>query len=200
MATMSVERICSSHGAVATMPRGGAASVVQVQGAVSTVSMAGSRRSSTGALVAESARIGGIGGRRAEKARGSFVCRSSMKPLSDSNGNVVEFQSEEEFNKILTEAGDKLVVVDVSTTTCGPCKMIFPKLVEMSLEYPDAVFLKINGNVSSDTRTLMKKWGVRAVPNFRFFKNGEQVHSHTGAKLEELKTRFAEHYGQPLKV
>jgi len=196
MATMSVERICSSHGAVATMPR--AAAVVQVQGAVSTMSMVGSRRSSAGALVAaESTRFGG---RRAEKARGSSVCRSSMKPLSDSNGNVVEFQSEEEFNRILTEAGDKLVVVDVSTTTCGPCKMIFPKLVEMSLQYPDAVFLKINGNVNNDTRTLMRKWGVRAVPNFRFFKKGEQVHSHTGAKLEELKTRFAEHYGQPLKV
>lgn len=198
MATMSVERICSSHGAVATMVRGGGGgAVVQAQGAVSTVSMAARRSSLTGTLVAESARFGG---RRAEKAWGSLVCRSSMKPLSGSNGNVVEFQSEEEFNKILTEAGEKLVVVDVSTTTCGPCKMIFPKLVEMSLEYPDAVFLKINGNVNNDTRTLMKKWGVRAVPNFRFFKNGEQVHSHTGAKLEELKTRFAEHYGQPLKV
>jgi thioredoxin 1 len=197
MATMSVERICSSHGAMA-MPR--AAAVARVQGAASTVSMVGCRRSSAGVLVSQSARFGE---RRAEMARGSspsLVCRSSVRPLSDSNGNVGEFQSEEEFNKILTEAGDKLVVVDISTTTCGPCKMIFPKLVEMSLEYPDAVFLKINGDINNDTRTLMRKWGVRAVPNFRFFKNGEQVHSHTGAKLDELKTRFAEHYGQPIKV
>jgi thioredoxin 1 len=49
-------------------------------------------------------------------------------------------------------------------------------------------------------QALMRKWGVRAVPNFRFFKKGEQVHSHTGAKIDELKTRFAEHYGQPIKV
>jgi len=54
----------------------------------------------------------------------------------------------------------------------------------------------------------MREWGLRALPNFRFFKNGEQVHSLTGAKLatvqyctvEKLKTRFAEHFGQFLKV
>jgi len=50
------------------------------------------------------------------------------------------------------------VVVDVSTTTCGPCKMIFPKLVEMSLQYPDAVFLKINGNVNNDTRASLMEF------------------------------------------
>jgi thioredoxin 1 len=194
MATLSVERvICSSssssHGAMATttttMPR------------VMSMAMACPRNRNCRAklVLAESTRWGG----RAAAAR-AVVCRSSVRPLSDSNGNVVEFQTEEEFDSILTEAGDKLVVVDISTTTCGPCKMIFPKLVEMSLAYPDAVFLKINGDVNNDTRTLMRKWGVRAVPSFRFFRNGQQVHAHTGAKLEELKTRFAEHYGSPIKV
>jgi thioredoxin 1 len=134
--------------------------------------------------------------------RGPVVCRSEVRPLADStsDGNVMEFQSEEEFNQILKDAGDKLVVVDISTKTCGPCKMIYPKVVEMSLAYPDAVFLKINGDTDNNTRTLMRKWSVRAVPNFRFFRNGEQVHSHTGAKLDELKKKFAEHYGQPAKV
>ncbi|XP_024384749.1 uncharacterized protein [Physcomitrium patens] len=130
----------------------------------------------------------------------SVVTKSAASPLSNSNGNVLEFESEEAFNTFLEEAGDKLVVVDISTKTCGPCKMIYPKVVEMSLDYPDVVFLKINGDTSNDTRALMRKWGVRAVPNFRFYKNKVLVHSHTGAKVEELKTRLAEHYGQPAKV
>jgi len=36
-----------------------------------------------------------------------------------------------------------LVVVDYSTTWCGPCKVIAPKFDELSEKYPDAVFLKV---------------------------------------------------------
>ena len=43
-------------------------------------------------------------------------------------------------------------------------------------------------------QALMKEWGVRAVPNFRFFRNGEKVHSHTGAKEEDLRDNFMKHY------
>jgi thioredoxin 1 len=92
------------------------------------------------------------------------------------------------------------VVLDISTKTCGPCKMIFPKVVQLSIEYPDVVFLKINGDTNTDTRALMRKWGVRAVPNFRFFRNGELVHSHTGAKLDVLKAHFATHYTATIKT
>ena len=37
----------------------------------------------------------------------------------------------------------------------------------------------------------MREWGVRAVPNFRFFRNGELVHSHSGAKEEDLRNHLA---------
>ncbi|CAI5532251.1 unnamed protein product [Closterium sp. Naga37s-1] len=106
-------------------------------------------------------------------------------------GNVVEITSREEFNDQVAKAGDKLVVLDISTRTCGPCKFIFPKVVELSLEHPNAVFLKINGDHDDSTKALMREWGVRAVPNFRFFRGGELVHSHTGAKIEDLKDNLA---------
>lgn len=89
--------------------------------------------------------------RRCYSSLSIFWNASPRYVVSDLSGFVFCF-SEEEFNKILKEAGDKLVVVDISTKTCGPCKMIFPKIVEMSLEYPDAVFLKINGDTNNDTR------------------------------------------------
>jgi thioredoxin 1 len=92
------------------------------------------------------------------------------------------------------------VVLDISTKTCGPCKIIFPKVVQLSIEYPDVMFLKINGDTSADTRALMRKWGVRAVPNFRFFRNGELVHSHTGAKLDELKAHLESHNNAAIKT
>lgn len=112
------------------------------------------------------------------------------------HGNVVEIFSAEDFRQQLEGAGDKLVVVDVSTKWCGPCKVIYPKIVAMSKEYPDAVFLKVFGDHDVNTKALMKEWKVRAVPNFRFFRGGELVHSHNGAKEEDLRKHFLKHYSE----
>ena len=122
------------------------------------------------------------------------LCRADAGSGVPGEDKVTSFESEEEFDRICSEAGDKLVVLDVSTKTCGPCKMIFPYVCEMAGKYDNAVFLKIQGDATMDTRALMKKWGIRSVPTFRFFKNGELIHSHTGAKKDVLQEKFDEFY------
>ncbi|XP_057864758.2 thioredoxin-like 2-1, chloroplastic isoform X2 [Cryptomeria japonica] len=77
---------------------------------------------------------------------------SASNSSGGKKGNVIEVEDGEELEKYIQDAGDKLVVVDVSTTTCGPCKLIYPKVVNMSIEYPDTLFYKINGDKSSSTR------------------------------------------------
>lgn len=128
-----------------------------------------------------------------KRLRREISCSASVS-AGGKKGNVIEVEDGEELEKYIQEAGDKLVVVDVSTTTCGPCKLIYPKVVNMSIEYPDTLFYKINGDKSSSTRALMRKWGVRAVPNFRFYKGGELIHSHSGANEDELRANFLTHY------
>ena len=56
---------------------------------------------------------------------------------------VVDIDGEAAFDSTIKSAGDSLVVVDYSTTWCGPCKVIAPKFDEFSEKYPDAVFLKV---------------------------------------------------------
>lgn len=46
----------------------------------------------------------------------------------------------------------------------------------------------------------MREWGVRAVPNFRFYLNGVLVHSYSGAKEEELKTSVKKFHSQAVAV
>jgi thioredoxin 1 len=57
---------------------------------------------------------------------------------------VVDIDSEAAFDKTISSAGSALVVVDYSTTWCGPCKVIAPKFDELSEKYPDSVFLKVS--------------------------------------------------------
>lgn len=46
----------------------------------------------------------------------------------------------------------------------------------------------------------MRKWGVKAVPNFRFYRNGELQESFVGANEDELLARFLTLYAQPSVV
>ena len=56
---------------------------------------------------------------------------------------VVDIDSEAAFDNTIQKASGALVVVDYSTTWCGPCKVIAPKFDELSDKYPEAVFLKV---------------------------------------------------------
>ena len=57
---------------------------------------------------------------------------------------VIDIGSEAAFDMAVSSAGSALVVVDYSTTWCGPCKVIAPKFDEMSDTFTDAVFLKVS--------------------------------------------------------
>jgi len=76
-------------------------------------------------------------------SRLSRTCQNN----NNNNGlamKVVDIDSEAAFDKTIQNAGNALVVIDYSTTWCGPCKVIAPKFDEFSEKYPDAVFLKVS--------------------------------------------------------
>jgi len=88
----------------------------------------------------------------------SFVGRSSTRMTFHRRSNVhsssrslsmrvISIDSEAAFDKTIASAGSSLVVVDYSTTWCGPCKVIAPKFDELSDKYTNAVFLKVRWNI-----------------------------------------------------
>ena len=81
-------------------------------------------------------------------AANAFVAPPSVQaaaavPTSRPLMAVLDVDSEAEFDKKITSAGSKLVVIDYSTTWCGPCKVIAPKFDQLSDAYPDSIFIKV---------------------------------------------------------
>ncbi|XP_006645210.1 thioredoxin F, chloroplastic [Oryza brachyantha] len=98
-------------------------------------------------------------------------------------GKVTEV-NKDTFWPIVKAAGEKIVVLDMYTQWCGPCKVMAPKFQEMSEKDQDVVFLKLDCN--QDNKSLAKELGIKVVPTFKILKDGKVVKEVTGAKIDEL--------------
>nr|YP_009395766.1 thioredoxin [Herposiphonia versicolor]ARW64746.1 thioredoxin [Herposiphonia versicolor] len=74
---------------------------------------------------------------------------------------------------------NQVVLVDFSAPWCGPCRMIFPIIDEISKEYHNTIKVvqvdtDLNGNIAA-------KYGIRSIPTLMIFKNGIKVDTVIGA-------------------
>lgn len=74
---------------------------------------------------------------------------------------------------------DVLTVVDFWAPWCAPCRMISPLLEELAETYSGRLRL-VKINVDENTRYAVK-YGVQAIPNLIFFKDGNIVNQTVGA-------------------
>ncbi|KAF2078560.1 hypothetical protein CYY_000183 [Polysphondylium violaceum] len=105
---------------------------------------------------------------------------SSVKELKDN-----------ELEKELSEAGDKLVVVDFTAVWCPPCQAISPVFTSLASQYPNAVFLKVDVDKCRNTAAKCK---ISAMPTFQFYRSNKMVKEFTGADQRALKSTITELY------
>ena len=103
---------------------------------------------------------------------------------------VTYLHTEAEFDAVLEEeaTSGRLVVLMVGFTFCRPCKKFYPLYKEFAQRFPAARLLRVNGNENVDMVHLGKdRLGVKSSPSFFFFRNGVEVHRHSGAKPEKFE-------------
>lgn len=105
---------------------------------------------------------------------------------------VIEAGSVADMDTIINDADTSLVVVDYSTSWCGPCKIFAPIFEELSEQYNDVVFVKVMGDATPEAGELMKREGIRAVPAFHFWKNKKRIKDITGARKEDVEKAIKE--------
>ncbi|WP_392532299.1 thioredoxin [Nostoc sp. C117] len=84
--------------------------------------------------------------------------------------DIVAYVQESEFNSLLTDTEEKVIVVDFTATWCGPCRLIAPLMDQLAREYKGrAKVVKID--VDSN-KPIFKKYGLRSIPAVLIFKDG----------------------------
>lgn len=85
---------------------------------------------------------------------------------------------------VITKEGYTLV--DFFANWCGPCKMLGPVLEEVSKDYPNVNFVKVDVDEEGD---LAAKYGIMSIPTLYILKDGEVVAKTGGMQpAASLKT------------
>jgi thioredoxin 1 len=93
---------------------------------------------------------------------------------------------EDEFDEIISSG---ISLVDFYADWCGPCKMLGPVLEDLSNDYPDIKFVKVN---CDDSEQLCVRYGILSIPTVFIFKDGQLISKTTGYQGKDGMKQFIE--------
>jgi len=97
---------------------------------------------------------------------------------------VTPITSSDQFRNIINSG--KVVVIDFWATWCGPCRAISPVLEQLSNvgTYSAVEFYKVDVDEQS---AISQEVGIRAMPTFVVFKDGNKIDELVGASPPGLQ-------------
>lgn len=82
-----------------------------------------------------------------------------------------------------------LVIVDYWADWCAPCKQLSPIIEELSNEYPDVKFVKVDTNSNPN---LAAEQGILSLPTLQFFQGGRVAKALSGGKSKNALKKVIE--------
>ena len=93
--------------------------------------------------------------------------------------SIIEIHHVENFNNILKQYPDKIIIIDFWAVWCGPCMFFAPIFKKLQDEFQkDYIFVKVNVDENS---AIAMKYGITGIPTTLFIKNGEVINKIVGA-------------------
>lgn len=122
---------------------------------------------------------------KASASAGAATKTDSGKKKEEED-KVQRVHSVAEFEAALTDAKQKLVVVEFAASNSKQSSDIYPFMVNLSRTCNDVVFLLAVGDESDEMREFFKKEKIEKVPHFNFYKNKEKIHEEEGIGPDRL--------------
>lgn len=99
----------------------------------------------------------------------------------------------DEKNFVETVNNNDFVIIDFWAPWCGPCRSFAPLYEELSEEYPEVVFAKVN---TEDQQQLAAQFQIRSIPTLMVFREQIILYQEAGAlpkeSLKQLVTQVSE--------
>jgi thioredoxin 1 len=118
-----------------------------------------------------------------------FLCVCSSKkdpannPPAEQAAILKEIGSAQQFDTLVSGAGNKLLVFDFYADWCMPCRILSPTLESIGKEFENKVFFyKINIDRNND---LAARYSVKGIPTILFLKNQQEITRFVGVRVAE---------------
>jgi len=102
---------------------------------------------------------------------------------------MVNELTNENFNDVISS--NDLVLLQVSTSWCNPCKILTPIVEEASNEVSNVFFAKVDAEKNTE---LASNLNIRSVPTVIILKEGLEVERFTGVKTKKDIMNLIEDY------
>ena len=102
---------------------------------------------------------------------------------------ILNITNSDELNKLIKS--EEAVLINFYAEWCNPCKLLSPRLEELSIKYPNVKFVKIDFDKS---REIADAFGIKHMPTLIGFSEGKKLDELVGfdnAKISALADKLA---------
>ena len=110
--------------------------------------------------------------------------------LQSTSKEIIHINNNEDFNKLLNDFPDKIIVIDFWAVWCGPCKTFAPVFKKAHEEFAaDFIFAKIN---TDENPSIAQFFGITSIPTTLFIRGKQVVHKFSGVVNYETLRQILE--------
>lgn len=102
-----------------------------------------------------------------------------MMKLQKMPKEIIKIHSNEEFNKLLADYPDKIIVIDFWAVWCGPCIAFAPVFEKLRQEFfGNFIFAKVNVD---EIGSIAQRFGITGIPTTLFIKEEKVIQKIVGS-------------------
>jgi thioredoxin len=102
---------------------------------------------------------------------------------------VVKIITSKNFEEFVSQ--NRIAVIDFHANWCMPCRIVSPRIEELSNEIDNVAFGKINVDENAD---IAQRFGLVSIPTVVVFKEGKQIDEVVGTQPKDKIRELIEKY------